>query len=384
MRSYDRARALRLLEAIEHLWRETTEADSDPLLAYLAHRLAGEDTAIAHRARVRSAGAVRRMSRVFSTTGFTFGASAPRRLPPHAIYLNVGQLGWAAPTTAHWLRGRPDITSVFMLHDVIPLQHPDLVSRGGLLSLRWMLSTVARHADALITTTEAASDTVLETLRRRGHAEVAALSLHLPVAPVFLQPDRACQEISRYNYFVICGAVEPRKNHLLLLRIWQNLVRTRGAMAPYLIILGSPAHEGRHILQQFTADATLRRHVITLSGLPSPALRRVMANAQAVLMPSLAEGFGLPVVEALTVGTPVLASDLPAHREVGGDLACYLSPHEPADWVAAILRLIDAPEFAATLRRRIAAYRPMLAEDYFARVVPFLANLPERRAATGG
>ena len=69
----------------------------------------------------------------------------------------------------------------------------------------------------------------------------------------------------------------------------------------------------------------LQDHIVVVSGLACPGLRRIVANARAVLMPSLAEGFGLPVIEALAIGTPVLASDLPAHRSErrGGGAAVH-------------------------------------------------------------
>ena len=66
-----------------------------------------------------------------------------------------------------------------------------------------------------------------------------------------------------------------------------------------------------------------------------------MANARAVLMPSLAEGFGLPVIEALAVGTPVLASDLMVHREVGQDFVIYLDPADDVAWFDAILKFVE-------------------------------------------
>jgi len=107
----------------------------------------------------------------------------------------------------------------------------------------------------------------------------------------------------------------------LLLNVWRRLVQRLGPSAPRLVVVGSPAHEGQQIAEQFLQASELRDHVVLVSGLGCSALRRLMTDAKAVLMPSLAEGFGLPVIEALAIGTPVLASDLLAHREVGEDLA---------------------------------------------------------------
>jgi hypothetical protein len=67
---------------------------------------------------------------------------------------------------------------------------------------------------------------------------------------------------------------------------------------------------------------------------------------------------------------------LPAHREVGGDLACYIHPTDDAGWLDAIRRTTDAPDYVASLRGRIAAYQPMNTANYFARVGEFLDAIP--------
>jgi len=112
--------------------------------------------------------------------------------------------------------------------------------------------------------------------------------------------------------------------------------------------------------------------VIVAHGLSSPALRRLIAHAKALLMPSFAEGFGLPVIEALAVGTPVIASDLPAHREIAGDLAIYRDPTDGPGWLAAICMFADGYGPAAEMRRRVAAYQPATWSQYFLRIERFL------------
>ena len=89
-------------------------------------------------------------------------------------------------------------------------------------------------------------------------------------------------------------------------------------------------------------------------------------------MPSFAEGFGLPVIEALAVGTPVIASDLPAHREIAGDLAIYRDPTDGPGWLAAVSMFADGHGPAAEMRRRVAAYQPATWSQYFLRIERFL------------
>ena len=377
LRLYDRRRVLRGLDRLEALWHEQADSADDPVLAHVRHRLDGVDAPPEVRrgggGSVLAAGS--RQFSMLSATGLALGAPVARTAPPDSLYLNVGQLGWAAPWMVRWLHHRHDVRPVFMLHDVIPIEHPHLVSQLGNVTHRQMLDTAARHAAGLIVTTAAASRSVLAALHAHGRSPPPVVAVPLAVAPVFLHPEPADPGLAAHAYFVLCGAIEPRKNHLMLLDVWEELVRRLGERAPRLVVAGSPARGGRPILRRLKGCGALRRHIIVATGLSSPALRRLMAQARAVLMPSLAEGFGLPIVEALTLGTPVLASNLPAHLEVGGEFACYLDPGDVAGWVREIARLAEDGAHVEALRRRATHYRPMTADAYFARVERFLVGV---------
>ncbi len=202
----------------------------------------------------------------------------------------------------------------------------------------------------------------------------------LPVAPIFLQKDMPDGELGTHNYFVVCGAIEPRKNHLLLLNVWRDLVGQRGKRAPMLVVVGSPSRglTGKvPLLSVLEQCPPLQDQVIFARGMSSPALRRLIAHAKALLMPSFAEGFGLPVIEALALGTPVIASDLPAHREAAGDLAIYRDPTDRSGWLADICMFADGNGAAADIRHRVSTYRPQTWCDYFVRIKCFLKSFEE-------
>lgn len=386
IRLYDRDKGLRLLDSVQALWRENQPSGTDAAFQrfcfFLGHHIdndAGVDRAGVDRMGHNTGGAQRRGLaslglRSLKNNPLSWGQPAHRDAPKGSVYLNVGQLGWAAPVMTRWLRRRADVRAIFMLHDVIPLQRPDLVSRSGRIAYECMLNTVIRHAAGLITTTEVASRAVCRTLRAQGLPPVPVQSLHLPVDPVFLEREPRSNTLSQTPYFVICGAIETRKNHALLLDVWRRMVQRVGPTAPRLMIIGSPAHGGDQVLKQLHETATLRDHVVVLSGMSSPSLRRVIANATAVLMPSFAEGFGLPVAEALALGTPVIASDLPALREVGRDLAVYLDPTDPVAWFEAILDAAESDAATEAWRARVAAYSPLTRTDYFSKVEAFLQS----------
>ncbi len=377
IRLYDRRQVVAGLTRVSELWREGTHTESDARFGdVLAFLRGAEPTKTPRRSAERRAW-LRHLTgpaSVLLRTGITLGA-AVAAAPRGALYLNVGQLGWAAGTMTGWLAQRPDIHGVFLLHDVIPLDHPELVSRAGRWSHSAMLRAVDRHARGVICTTEAATRRVVATLDTGGSRGRIIRALQLPIAPTFLEPlCLRAYPVSR-PYFVMCGAIEPRKNHALLIAAWTQMVRANGAAAPRLVVVGSPGAGGGAVLQELLRPAVLRDHVMVITGLRTPALRQLVAGARASLMPSWAEGFGLPVIEALTLGTPVIASDLPAHREVGGACATYLPPDDPAAWAAEISRrtietVANPAEIAA-----LEAFHPITEAAYFATVRAFLQEV---------
>jgi glycosyltransferase involved in cell wall biosynthesis len=376
-RLHDRRQVLRWLDQVEAHWAENRDSGDDTELARIMARLCGFDVPRFRHPPAGRQGHLARKSRLLSLLSrldIRMGKPARRDAPSNALYINVGQLGWAAPWATGWLAGRRDIRPIFMIHDVIPLETPELVSGPGPWAHRRMIKATARHAAAILCTTGATSETVLQAVRNEGRLDIAAEVIPLPVAPVFLRQPTPDPSLDGKNYFVVCGAIEPRKNHMVLLNAWRELIASRGRTAPKLIVAGRPARGGQPIQTVIETDPIFRDSVILATGLSSSALRDLMSRATALLMPSLAEGFGLPIIEALALGTPVLASGLPAHREVGGDYVHYLDPLDTAGWLTEIARLADGGDRVAALRDRIRGYRPMTPAEYNGRLACFLGT----------
>jgi glycosyltransferase involved in cell wall biosynthesis len=257
---------------------------------------------------------------------------------------------------------------VCLIHDLIPLDYPQFTSRAQTARHRRRIETVTALADSVVVNSAATQASLCRRLERDLPVTVAPLGLDLAVG----QPETA-----KRPYFVCLGTIEPRKNHTLLLDIWQCVVAERGEQAPRLLLVGRRGWGSGKIAARLPG---LYPFVEEQPDLPDRALRPLLRGApRALLMPSFAEGFGLPVIEALAQGAPVLCSELPALRESGDGAPDYLDPADAAAWRAAILDYaIDSPRRQAQLAR-LGQWRAPLWEEHFAVVDQLLAKLTEAR-----
>ena len=188
-----------------------------------------------------------------------------------------------------------------------------------------MVRSIARYVAGLIVTTAHAHETILRALAAEGRSGIKTLSISLPLAEAFNSPTELEPLLANVPYFVVCGAIEPRKNYLLLSKVWRMLCQSSES-APHLVIVGAPRWRGHPILDQMFGCAATRGKIHHVAELSTPALKPLIAGSLGLLSPSLTEGFGLPIIEALHLGVPVVASDIPAHREVAGGRAGTARP----------------------------------------------------------
>jgi glycosyltransferase involved in cell wall biosynthesis len=366
-------------DLLRTLWRERVARDEDPVYQRLKRFLTDpgrvSETPLLQSPRWAAdlRGSVR-LVRFMTQSGKWELGRRLRTLPRNSLYLSVGHYGLGTPALLSWLDDRPDVASIFMLHDVIPLEAPELVAPSSQRLHQRALATILRRASALIAPSEAAKQAILAELRRRGSPDLPIYPVSSPVDEAFTTPAQPDPDLALRPYFVICGAIEARKNHLLLLHVWRDMVLHHGKNAPALIIIGTPGFGYDAIRYYIKHCRPLHDFVHVAIGLSTPALRTVTAGARALLMPSFAEGFGLPPVEALTVGTPVLLSNIPAHRESVGDFGIFLEPTDGPGWRRHIEAMIeDTPEYQA-LRARVATFRPKTWKQYMSEIQDILLS----------
>lgn len=314
-----------------------------------------------------------RLGEIWRQTRWRF-ARDPGAIPDSAIYLNIAQHACEFPPLFDWLARRPDLRPVFLVHDLLPLDCPEFFRPGYDRLFRRRLATILRHATALLTTTRIVAERLAREVAQAGsRAPIHVQPLASPLGRTSAEEARD-PALAGCSYFVMVSTLEPRKNHLLLLNIWRALAAR--AAPPKLVLVGGAGWENEQILDMLGRCAALRRHIRWVKDLSAPSLRRLVANANAVLMPSHAEGYGLPVVEALGLGAPAIVSDIPTFREVAQGRALFLSPIDGKGWMETVLEFGDrhAPRRLAAIEAARGFAAPDW-QDYFAGIENFLAGL---------
>jgi glycosyltransferase involved in cell wall biosynthesis len=280
-----------------------------------------------------------------------------RRVPVRALNFAWHRLGW--PPADVLVGQRFDVThslhplimparhaaQVVTIHDLSFLSHPERTRAEIRRDYPALAGEHAHRADRILVPSRY---TAGEVERRLG-IDAGKIALCPPGAPDWAP--RA--STPRHGYVLFVGTLEPRKNVGALLDAYELIAEAAGATRrpPELLLAGKPEQASRRWLDRIGRAplAGLVRHV----GYVDPARRRdLYAGARLLVLPSFDEGFGLPILEAMTLGVPVIASNRAALPEVVGDAGPLVDPDQPAELAQAISRMLDDEAFAADCARR--------------------------------
>jgi glycosyltransferase involved in cell wall biosynthesis len=239
----------------------------------------------------------------------------------------------------------PGVASVATILDVIWMHHPEALEPRARIVMRTIVPLVAHRVDRIATISHAAREDIATTLR----VPLQKLDVTpLGITPRPLAPPPATLEGLDARPVVLCVAAKRAHKNL------DGLIRALAllpAPRPQLVLPGSPnAYEQE--LRALAAKLGVEDDVRFTGWVSDDQLEALYGRARAFVLPSFQEGFGLPVLEAMTRGVPVACSDTPALAEVAGDAALRFDPRDPAAIAAAIGRLLDDDVLAATLVRR--------------------------------
>lgn len=289
------------------------------------------------------------------TGGAVPGARAVDRRIPVRL-LNYAWHRLSAPAVERLTRETYDVVQSFhpllipsrgaarlvTIHDVDFLDHPERTTREIRRDYPVLAALHAARADRVV----ANSRTTAREIQTRLGVPADRITVCYPGAPRWTprtaEPDRGC--------LLFLGSLEPRKNVGILLEAYGRLL-ARMADAPPLVLAGKKGPASA-LLEANAADRPFTGRVDLPGYVPDGEREALFKRALAFIMPSHTEGFGMPVLEAMTVGVPVVAADRGALPEVAGDAGRYFEPDDAEALAALLHELVTSPSTRDVMRQR--------------------------------
>lgn len=253
---------------------------------------------------------------------------------------------------------------VLFVHDLTYLTDPDLASRDAVKTLGGELEKQEEKADLILTCSEYNRQEMLKRFRGLAEGKVRVVphglapAFQKPAAPVDVETVRHKYKLAD-PYFLFVGQLEPRKNLLRLVHSF--LLFTQRVHGPHKLVLAGPKGWIGEDFMQFILAPQVANRVRWLDYVPETDLPALYTGALAFTFPSVKEGFGMPLLEAMGCGTPIISSNSAAIPEVVGDAAWMVDPGNVQDWSLAMQRMVTEPEFGKLLkekgRTRVSLYK---------------------------
>lgn len=266
-----------------------------------------------------------------------------RSIGRRVVYLNLGLSNFKAGTLKAIRSLRGSLVAV-MVHDAIPIDHPEWQRGKSSQRLSKLLKTVSEFADVIVYPSASARKDVERHMQPPVRRSVVA-----PIAGALSSGNAVAPEPA--PYFVILGTIEPRKNHRMLFQVWRDLLEEPPESGlPRLVVVGARGWASDEVFR--TLDELKSIGVVDeRNDLADAELIPLLQGSRGLLFPSLAEGFGLPATEALALRIPTICSQLPVFYEILGDKPIYLDAADPYSWRQTIIKLMDLEEHKAEQSR---------------------------------
>lgn len=248
------------------------------------------------------------------------------------------------PNFATWPSIKSGLVAT-VVHDLTYIHFPEVVEKNNLPHLERVVPRSIKRADFIITVSDSVKTEIINTFGISPNRcivtpippDEAFFKTETPKKLSYVRKKYGIHPSKKYIYFI--GNLEPRKNLKTLVEAYQLLPKQ--IKDTYSLVLaggnGWKTESTKHAIKAAIESGEDIKHIGFIDQKDSPAL---FQSASLFIMPSLYEGFGMPILEAMASGTPVIASDIPVLREVGQSFANYVNPNKPAAFKEAIIKAL--------------------------------------------
>lgn len=273
------------------------------------------------------------------------GRKAMVKSTQNALFFNVVGHTGIENVNYHLQLKKMQVRPIYMVQDLIPILYPTFCSVTAKERQSESIKLMLKHASALLCNskaTQAEFDHYVEQALK-DYAIPPMISIHHGYSLPNFSADNLKSSLVKKPYFVVLGAIEPRKNQIFLIEIWQQLMECLQEACPFLIVIGRGKPKYLKMISNRVKQSEKLQHLIRFeTKVSDKELVHWLKGTQALLFPSLAEGYGFPLIEALGLGVPVIASQLSVFQEIVGLIPEYLDPMDKEKWIQMIITYLNS------------------------------------------
>lgn len=295
------------------------------------------------------------------------------------VYFNINHKGIESKAYIEKIQALK-LKPIFFIHDLIPIDYPEYCRESEKRKHTARVIHMLQFGHAIVVNSEFTRKALIHFAQKHQldvpNISVAWLSSKIETIQT---PSQKSFVFEGHQYFVILATIEARKNHLLLLHLWQRLIQQMGDDAPYLVLIGQRGWEAEQVFDLLDRCEPLKQRVVELSSKCDADLLKILTGSQALLFPSYVEGYGLPLVEALSLNVPVIASDIEVFREIGQGVPDFLDPLDSKAWQDLIVAYCEMPSLQREAQlQRMQHYQHWTWKDHFEQIQALLEHVQQQ------
>jgi glycosyltransferase involved in cell wall biosynthesis len=254
-----------------------------------------------------------------------------------SIYINSTFINIPNGEEHYKLMKAVGIKTIHIIHDLIPIEFPEYTFNDQNLKHFGRLAAVNELGGVIIAISDHVKSKIESALDGIKNKNLSIIVNRSGVADKFI---KAKNQISskRKNQFVYVSTIEPRKNHALLLNLWRRMLDESDdyESLPKLLIIGRRGWGSQNIFDALDKNMGVKYNIVEKNNATDEEIIKDILESKAMLFPSFDEGWGLPIVESLALGTPVICSDIPVHRECSQGVGIFIDHLDGLEWLRTI------------------------------------------------